>query len=97
MVDGLTEAFFARAGRAHVASMSLQDFTQVLESRPELGESLQFGGLDLSAAVEKAKVYQAVTPLPWSAFCTPTPFPLFPQYLHSYNGIHCGCLCGGQE
>jgi hypothetical protein len=63
-VDGLAEAFFNRAGKAHESTLTLRDFTQVLESRPELGESLQFGGLDLSAAMARQEVGEAVKPLP---------------------------------
>ncbi len=62
----LADSFFARAGKSNDETLLLEDFITVLSSRPEIRQSIQFGGVQLKASSANRDVSKAVEALPLS-------------------------------
>ena len=64
-LEKLSASFFARAGKSKDDTLLLEDFIFVLNSRPEICQSIQFGGLDLGASDPNGDVDNGTVGLPF--------------------------------
>ena len=62
-LEKLSASIFAKPGKADADTLLLEDFILVLNSRPEICQSIQFGGLNLRPTEVDGELAKAIASL----------------------------------